>query len=74
MSFLMPKMPAMPAIPAPQPLPEPPSYDDKERAEEARLKRARMASKRTGRSSTILTTAKGLGDNQLSTTKKTLLG
>ena len=27
-----------------------------------------------GRSSTILTGAKGLGDNQLSTTKKTLLG
>jgi hypothetical protein len=27
-----------------------------------------------GRSSTILTGAKGLGDNQLTTTKKTLLG
>ncbi len=63
----------MPPIPPVQSLPEPPKYDDKERAEEARLKRARIASKRTGRSSTILTTAKGLEDDEYST-KKTLLG
>jgi hypothetical protein len=73
MGFLKPKIPAMPPIPPVQPLPEPPKYDDKERAEEARLKRARIASKRTGRSSTILTTAKGLEDDEYST-KKTLLG
>ena len=35
MGFLMPKAPAMPAIPEPKPLPEPPSYEDQEREEEA---------------------------------------
>tara|TARA_X000001388_G_C2119633_1_gene80940 strand:+ start:129 stop:353 length:225 start_codon:yes stop_codon:yes gene_type:complete len=73
MGFLMPKAPAMPAIPEPKPLPEPPSYEDQEREEEAKRKRAAIRRNRKGRSSTILTTADGLEDNEL-TTKKKLLG
>jgi hypothetical protein len=73
MGFMKPKIPAMPAIPPVQPLPEPPKYDDQARAEEARLKRAKIRAGRVGRSATILTTAKGLEDDEYST-KKTLLG
>ena len=73
MGFLMPKIPAMPAIPQPQPLPEPPKYDDKDRAAETAAKQAKMRAARTGRSSTILTSASGLEDDE-TTTKKTLLG
>jgi len=73
MGFLMPKMPAMPAIPEPKPLPTPPKAEDPVRAEEAKEKRAAIRRNRKGRSSTILTTADGLEDNEL-TTKKTLLG
>ena len=73
MGFLMPKAPAMPAIPEPKPLPEPPSYEDQEKAEEVKRKRALIRRNRKGRSSTILTTADGLEDNEL-TTKKKLLG
>ena len=73
MGFLMPKAPAMPAIPEPQPLPEAPSFEDQEREEEAKRKRAAIRRNRKGRSSTILTTADGLEDNEL-TTKKKLLG
>jgi len=73
MGFLMPKPPAMPAIPEPKPLPEPPSYEDEERAREAEKKRAAIRRNRKGRSSTILTTADGLEDNEL-TTKKKMLG
>ena len=69
----MPKMPAMPAIPEPKPLPEPPKAEDPVRAEEAKEKRAAIRRNRTGRSSTILTTASGLDDDETST-KKTLLG
>ena len=69
----MPKMPAMPAIPAPQPLPDPPKYDDKDRAAEIAAKQAKMRAARTGRSATILTSAQGLEDDETST-KKTLLG
>lgn len=73
MGFLMPKVPAMPAIPEPQALPEPPKYDDKDRADATAAKQAKMRAARTGRSSTILTSAKGLEDDE-TTTKKTLLG
>ena len=73
MGFLMPKIPAMPAIPAPQPLPEPPKYDDADRAAETTAKQAKLRAARTGRSATILTSASGLEDDEI-TTKKTLLG
>ena len=73
MSFLMPKVPAMPAIPQPQALPEPPKYDDKERTDATAAKQAKLRSSRTGRSATILTSAQGLEDDEI-TTKKTLLG
>tara|TARA_R110001592_G_C12637587_1_gene699891 strand:- start:221 stop:451 length:231 start_codon:yes stop_codon:yes gene_type:complete len=75
MGFLMPKVPAMPAIPAPQPLPEPPKAETKDpvRQEEVKDKRALIRRNKKGRSSTILTTADGLEDNEL-TTKKKLLG
>ena len=74
MGFLKPSMPAMPAIPPVQPLPEPPKYDDAARAEEAARKRARLRNQRTGRSSTILTGAEGLEDDDSKIAKKTLLG
>ena len=73
MGFLKPKIPAMPAIPPVQPLPEPPKYDDTARAEEAAKKRARLRNQRTGRSSTILTGAEGLEDDDSKIAKKTLL-
>ena len=73
MGFLMPKTPAMPAIPEPKPLPEPTKYEDTEREDEAKKKRAAIRRNRKGRSSTILTTADGLEDNEL-TTKKKMLG
>ena len=74
MGFLMPKAPAMPTPPpAPEPAPEPPSYEDEERARKAEEKRAAIRRNRKGRSSTILTTADGLEDNEL-TTKKKMLG
>ncbi len=74
MGFLKPKIPAMPPIPPVQPLPEPPKYDDAARAEEAAKKRARLRNQRTGRSSTILTGAEGLEDDDSKISKKTLLG
>ena len=73
MGFLKPSPPAMPAIPEPKPLPEPPSFEDEEREKEAKEKRAKIRRNRKGRSSTILTTADGLEDNEL-TTKKKMLG
>ena len=73
MGFLMPKAPAMPAIPEPKTLPDPPSFEDEEREREAKEKRAAIRRNRKGRSSTILTTADGLEDNEL-TTKKKMLG
>ena len=73
MSFLMPKMPPMPAIPAPQPLPTPPSYEDADRKAAIAEKERKIRAARTGRASTILTTASGLEDDETST-KKTLLG
>jgi hypothetical protein len=74
MGILRPKIPAMPAIPEVKPLPEPPKYDDTEREEEAARKRAKLRAARTGRSSTILTGADGLEDDDSKITKKTLLG
>ena len=71
--IFMPKPPAMPAIPEPQPLPEAPKYDDTAREEDVAEKRAAIRRNRTGRSSTILTTASGLDDDETAT-KKTLLG
>ena len=73
MGFLKPSPPAMPAMPEPKPLPEPPSYEEQEWEEEAKRKRADIRRNRKGRSSTILTTADGLEDDEL-TTKKKLLG
>tara|TARA_R110000803_G_scaffold31254_2_gene69873 strand:- start:64 stop:288 length:225 start_codon:yes stop_codon:yes gene_type:complete len=73
MGFLMPKVPSMPAIPETKPLPEPPKFNDTAREEEVAAKRAKIRSARTGRSSTILTSASGLEDDE-KTTKKTLLG
>jgi len=73
MGFLKPTIPAMPSIPAVQPLPDPPKYNDADREAEAKAKRAKLRAGRTGRASTILTTAKGLDDDEYST-KKTLLG
>jgi hypothetical protein len=73
MGFMKPTIPAMPPIPAVQPAPEPPKYDDKDREAEIKATRARLRAGRTGRASTILTTAKGLEDDEYST-KKTLLG
>jgi len=70
---LMPSAPAMPAIPEPTPLPEPPKAEDPERAKEVEEKRAAIRRNRKGRSSTILTTADGLEDDEL-TTKKKMLG
>jgi len=63
----------MPAIPAPQPLPDPPKYDDADRAAETAAKQAKLRAGRVGRSATILTSAFGLEDDETST-KKTLLG
>jgi hypothetical protein len=74
MGFLMPKvsMPALPAAPAA--MPDVPKYDDADRKAEAAAKRARIRSARTGRSSTILTGASGLEDDDSLIQKKTLLG
>ena len=69
----MPDPPAMPAVQEPKPLPEPPKMEDTEREEEIKKKRAAIRRNRKGRSSTILTTADGLEDNEL-TTKKKMLG
>tara|TARA_Y100001951_G_scaffold7743_1_gene4904 strand:- start:357 stop:587 length:231 start_codon:yes stop_codon:yes gene_type:complete len=75
MGFLMPKMPAMPALPPPPaPLPAAPSYEDEDRAKAAADKRASIRRSRTGRSSTILTGATGLADDDELIYKKTLLG
>ena len=74
MGFMKPKIPAMPAIPPVQPLPEPPKYDDAQRAEDAARKRARIRNQRTGRSSTILTGTDGLEDDDSKISKKELLG
>ena len=73
MGFLMPKVSMPPPPPAPSPMPEAPAYDDKDRAAETAAKQAKMRASRTGRSSTILTSAQGLEDDE-TTTKKTLLG
>jgi len=68
------KMPAMPeAPPEPEAMPEAPAFEDTTRAEEVAEKRASIRRNRKGRSSTILTTADGLEDDEI-TTKKTLLG
>jgi len=72
--LVTPKPPSMPAAPKPKEIiAEPPKVDDPERDEEVQKKRAAIRRNRKGRSSTILTTADGLEDNEL-TTKKTLLG
>ena len=74
MGFLKPKIPAMPPIPPVQPAPEPPKFDDAERAEAEARRRAKLRNQRTGRSSTILTGADGLEDDDSKIKKKTLLG
>jgi hypothetical protein len=75
MGFLMPKVPAMPALPPPPaPLPAAPSYQDEDRAAAVATKRAKIRSARTGRSSTILTSAAGLADEDELIYRKTLLG
>ena len=73
MSFLMPKV-SMPALPPPpKPMPDPPSYEDADRKAAIAEKERKIRAARTGRESTILTTASGLEDDEKST-KKTLLG
>lgn len=74
MGFLMPKV-SMPALP-PEPAParEVPDYDSAERDEEVRLQRQRVAAARKGRSSTILTSSRGVEDDPSVVAKKTLLG
>ena len=73
MSFLMPKV-SMPALPPPPaPMPDPPSYEDADRKAAIAEKERKIRAARTGRASTILTTASGLEDDEKST-KKTLLG
>tara|TARA_E500000331_G_scaffold28672_1_gene24232 strand:+ start:4239 stop:4466 length:228 start_codon:yes stop_codon:yes gene_type:complete len=74
MGFIMPKVPAMPAIPPVQPLPEPPKFNDEDRAADTAAKRAKLRAARTGRSATILTGADGLEDDSSVVSKKTLLG
>ena len=70
----IPEVPAMPATPEPTPIQaEAPKVDDTERNIEVAEKRASIRRNRKGRSSTILTTADGLEDDEI-TTKKTLLG
>ena len=61
-----PKPPAPPAPPAPPPTA--PEVSQATATEKTGITRGK------GRSSTILTGAKGLGDNQLTTSKRTLLG
>jgi len=73
-SLIKPKMPTMPAIPAPEPLPEPPSFEDEEREAEVAEKRRKVLQNRKGRRSTILTGADGLEDDDSTIKKKTLLG
>ena len=70
----IPSVPAMPAIPEQKPVTvEAPKVDDPVRNIEVAEKRAAIRRNRKGRSSTILTTADGLEDDEI-TTKKTLLG
>lgn len=71
---MKPKIPAMPPIPPVQPAPEPPKFDDTARSEAEAKKRAKLRSQRTGRSSTILTGADGLEDDDNKVSKKILLG
>ena len=58
------------------PAPPPPSYAAPTKAEVSQATSTSMTdmAKGKGRSSTILTGAKGLGDNALTTSKKSLLG
>ena len=74
MGFLMPKV-SMPALP-PEPAAarEVPDYDSAARDEEVRLQRQRVAAARKGRSSTILTSSRGVEDDPSVVAKKTLLG
>ena len=68
------KAPKMPAIPEPNPLPEPPSYDDEARRKEIEEKRAKVRRNRKGRKETILTGADGLEDDDSLLVKKKKLG
>ena len=66
-----------PKPPAPAPAPPAPVYTPaptKAEVSQATATDASGVMRGKGRTSTILTGAKGLGDNQLTTTKKTLLG
>ena len=72
MGFLRPPKP--PPIVEPNPLPDPPSYEDEERQREILEKRATIRRNRKGRKSTILTTADGLEDNDSLIVKKKSLG
>ena len=61
-----------PKLPAPPPAPTP-TIPEVSQAQSTVIGKTDMA-RGKGRSSTILTGAKGLGDNQLTTSKKSLLG
>ena len=60
--------------PAPPPPPPPAPTQTKAEVSQATTTDATGIMRGKGRSSTILTGAKGLGDNALTTSKKTLLG
>jgi len=71
MSFLMPKMPPLPPV---QPAPPPPSSElSQEEKDKIAAEQAKIARKRKGRSSTILTGPLGV-EEEAETEKKTLLG
>ena len=63
-----------PKPPVPAPAPAPVYTPTKAEVSQVTSTSAVDMKKTQGRSSTILTGAKGLGDNALSTTKKSLLG
>jgi len=63
-----------PKPPAPAPAPAPVYTPTKAEVSQVTSTSAIDMKKTQGRSSTILTGAKGLGDNALTTTKKSLLG
>ena len=71
MSFLMPKMPPMPPVqPAPPP---PPSEVSQEEKDAIAAEQRKLARKRKGRKSTILTGPLGV-EEEAETENKTLLG
>ena len=70
----MPKMPSLPQIQLPE-VRDVPNYEDEARKKEAEADERRRALGRKGRRSTILNTAKGLGDiSNEELSEKSLIG